>query len=221
MRVITILKQSDPTLKFEVFTRLNMGGETMQPQELRKVAFRGQLNDLIYELAKEPFLKQQLKIKDDKSAGYKLMTDAETVLRFLMLRERWESFSGDFRIGMDQFMASNQHANKVLRTELELGFLRALSSCASIWGDNAFKQPSYDVWRDQFISGMYDAQMIAVDSLSEVEIKRAIQNSDKIISDTKELFENQDFDEAVRQATNQNRRIRYRVKKVIEVLRAQ
>ncbi|WP_046245759.1 DUF262 domain-containing protein [Hymenobacter terrenus] len=219
MRVITILKQSDPTLKFEVFTRLNKGGESMQPQELRKVAFRGNLNDSIYKLAENTFLKQQLKIKDDKSAGYKLMTDAETVLRFFMLRERWRTFSGDFRVGMDLFMAKNQHANKQTVNSLEMGFKRAIEACEQIWGDNAFKRPYANIWRDQFISGMYDAEMIAVDGLTDAELLRAIKNATKITTDTKLLFDDIAFDEAVRQATNQNRRIKYRVERIVEVLK--
>ncbi len=95
LRAITLLKQSDPSLKFEVFTRLNRGGETMAPQELRNVAYRGPLNRLIYQLAENQFLRQQLKIRSEKSSAYQIMADAEYVLRFLTLRERWSNFSGD------------------------------------------------------------------------------------------------------------------------------
>ena len=49
LRVITLLRQSDPELKYEVFIRLNRGGIQLNPQEIRNVAFRGPLNDLIYE----------------------------------------------------------------------------------------------------------------------------------------------------------------------------
>ena len=87
LRVITLLKQSDPTLKFEVFTRLNRGGETMAPQELRNVAYRGPLNSLVYDLAANNFLRQQLKIRSEKSKAYQIMADAEYVLRFLTLRQ--------------------------------------------------------------------------------------------------------------------------------------
>lgn len=48
LRVVTLLKQSDPDLKYEVFQRLNTGGEKLNAQEIRNVAFHGSLNDLIY-----------------------------------------------------------------------------------------------------------------------------------------------------------------------------
>ena len=34
IRVITLLKQSDPELKYEVFLRLNTGGEKLKAQEI-------------------------------------------------------------------------------------------------------------------------------------------------------------------------------------------
>src|SRR5690606_25725607 len=117
LRVITLLKQSDPLLKFEVFTRLNRGGEQMQAQELRNVAFRGELNDLIYELAENDFLRQQLKIRNNKGRAYELMQDAEFVLRFLTMREVWQNFSGDFRSEMDRFMVRHRDANKAKLAE--------------------------------------------------------------------------------------------------------
>jgi hypothetical protein len=220
MRVITILKQSDPSLKFEVFTRLNQGGEPMRPQELRKVAFRGLLNDMIFQVAEHPFLKQQLKIKNDKSSGYKLMIDAENVLRFFTLRERWKVFSGDFRIGMDNFMVKHQHDSRKEVSILKDKFNRAIEGCEQIWGDNAFKRLDGDIWRDQFISGLYDAQMVGVDSLTEGELHRAISNKEDVVELTKELFNDDFFDDSVRQATNQNRKIKYRIERVIDVLKA-
>ena len=66
LRVITLLKQSDPRLKFEVFLRLNRGGIELNNQEIRNVAFRGPLNSAIYHAAENDFLKKALKI-DSKS----------------------------------------------------------------------------------------------------------------------------------------------------------
>lgn len=220
MRVITILKQSDPSIKFEVFTRLNKGGESMEAQELRNVAFRGPLNTLIYDLSAHSFLKQQLKIKDDKSAGFRLMLDAEVVLRFLMLKEKWENFSGDFRGEMDDFMLRNRNPSKAQLEMLKSAFNKAINSCEAIWGENAFKRYAGTTWRDQFISGMYDAQMIAVDILSSEQLKRAIINAGEIDVQTKILFEDKLFEDSVRQSTNTSTKIQYRVRQVLAVLLA-
>ena len=83
LRVITLLKQSHPELKYEVFLRLNRGGIRLNNQEIRNVAFRGSLNDVIYDVADNNFLKRALNISGARSKAYQQMQDAELVLRFL------------------------------------------------------------------------------------------------------------------------------------------
>ena len=111
LRVVTLLKQTDPLLKYEVFLRLNRGGEALNPQEIRNVAFRGPMNDAIYSLSGREFLRQQLKIENDRSSAYREMNDAEYVLRFLTLLERIDGFSGSLVREMDDFMRRRQHAS--------------------------------------------------------------------------------------------------------------
>src|SRR5664280_35037 len=44
LRITTLLRQSSEDLKHEVFLRLNTGGEILNAQEIRNVAYRGALN---------------------------------------------------------------------------------------------------------------------------------------------------------------------------------
>jgi hypothetical protein len=218
LRVITLLKQSDPTLKFEVFTRLNRGGEQMQAQELRNVAFRGPLNDLIYQLADNAFLKQQLKISGEKSRAYQLMQDAEYVLRFLTLRKVWRTFSGDFRNEMDRFMVANADSTPPHLEEYRVATERALAMCEALWGSRAFKRPEGVSWRDQLLAGMFDAEMVAVDRLTEGQRATLMKHSAEVVEETRKLFKDYDFDMAVRQGTNTPSRIIYRINKVYDML---
>jgi hypothetical protein len=219
LRVITLLKQSDPSLKFEVFTRLNRGGESMEAQELRNVAFRGPLNDLIFELAKTRFLAQQLKIKDSKSPAYQNMLDAELVLRFLTLHDTWRHFSGDYRFEMDHFMVRNRDAGEDRIARFRRQFETAIHSCEAIWGRAAFKRPAGATWRDQLLTGMYDAEMVAVCLITEEERAVAIEKSADIREATRTLFDDPDFDTAVRLGTNTPARIVYRIEGVASLLR--
>jgi len=79
IRAVTLLKQSDPDLKYEVFTRLNTGGEPLLPQEIRNVLYPS-------EAAQD---------RQRKAAGFQQMQDAEMALRFLALRDSSEALSGD------------------------------------------------------------------------------------------------------------------------------
>ena len=56
LRVISITKDSDPDVKFEVFERLNLGSVKLNDQELRNCMFRGSYNNLLAELVlSKPF----------------------------------------------------------------------------------------------------------------------------------------------------------------------
>jgi hypothetical protein len=218
LRVITLLKQSDSTLKFEVFTRLNRGGETMAAQELRNVAYRGPLNDLIYALAENEFLKQQLKIRSERSTAYQLMTDAEYVLRFLTLRSSWRKFSGNYRTEMDNFMRQNQDASDAKQKEYSQAFNVAIGMCQKIWGNEAFKRPTADGWRDQLLAGMYDAEMVAAEHVPSNVREAAAKRSKWVKERTRKLFDDEQFEQAVRQGTNTPARISFRIQKIIELL---
>jgi len=127
VRAVTLLRQTAPDLKYEVFHRLNSGGQPLNAQEIRNVVYRGSLNDLVMRLSEIPFLRHQLKIRDDRSPAYRTMTDAEFVLRFFALNQTWRNFSGDLRRTMDDFM--RDHRNPPPST---LASAKAFSSTASM-----------------------------------------------------------------------------------------
>lgn len=219
-RVVTLLKQSDALLKYEVFLRLNRGGESLNAQEIRNVAFRGVLNDRIYQLAESDFLRRSLKISGKSSSSFRDMDDAEYILRFLTLSEpgKLEKFSGSLVREMDDFMRNKQDLNEEEVGALELKFNTAVERCERIWGKFAFRRPEKELWRDQMLAGMYDAQMIAAYRVSGEVAEKAERHHNEVLSRTRNLFLDPDFDKAVRTGTNTPQRIRYRVNKMKEML---
>lgn len=220
IRVVTLLKQTHPGLKYEVFLRLNKGGEILNAQEIRNVAYRGSLNNLVYSLSENLFLRKQLKITNESSGAYKDMSDAEYVLRFFTLHERWKSFSGKLAHEMNDFMEKYQRARKTKAEELNASFLTAISRCEEFWGDKAFKRSENGTWRDQFLAGMFDAQMLSASELSEAEARNLKRKKQQVTRETEQLFKNDEFEKAVRTGTNTPARIRFRVIEVLNMLRS-
>lgn len=216
IRVIILLKQSDPELKYEVFLRLNTGGEKLMAQEIRNVAYSGPLNDLLFELSTNAFLKQQMKITSEKSASFRNMDDLEIVLRFFTIKERWNNFGRKISVGMDIFMSQNRYQPI---DGLRLEFNRAIQGCISLWGNNAFQKPIAGGWRDQLIAPLYDAQMIAVSLLSDQRIHELSQNSQMVLDATRDMYDNNAvFLKAVSQATGDTAAINNRVSAMFELL---
>lgn len=218
IRVITLLQQSDPELKYEVFLRLNTGGEKLKAQEIRNVAYSGPFNDLLFDLSSNEFLRKQLKIKNKKSTPYRNMDDVEMVLRFFAIRGRWEHFGQKLAQGMDGFMAENRYE---YQPGFRGDFLRAITTCKDLWGDRAFQKPlNENGWREQFIAPLYDAQMIAVSTLSDIEIDSLKRSPQEVVEATRTLFQqDQEFIKSVTQATSDSSQIRTRIGTLIGKLK--
>lgn len=215
LRVTTLLRQSSEDRKHEVFLRLNTGGEILNAQEIRNVAFRGRLNDAIYKLAENEFLRTQFKVHAPSSPAYKNMTDAEYVLRFLALEEHWKTFSGGLRQALDAYMSENRFMGVEEVEKKNNLFKSCIESAEAIWGSDAFKRPG----RDQALAGMYDAQMLALSALSNAERQEAVRKGAQIRQETTKLFDVDAFEESVRRATNTPERLRFRVNAVHNILR--
>lgn len=216
IRVTTLLKQSDDQLKYEVFLRLNTGGDKLKAQEIRNVAYSGPFNEMLFTLAKSPFLLNRLKITGNKSPSYRAMEDLEHVLRFFTIQAGWQQMRRPLGEEMDLFMAEHRYANTA---RFEHDFSRALDACERIWGRYAFHKPTAEGWREQFISPLYDAQMVAVSMIDDSSLARLFVKSDAVVQNTRELFaQDTEFVKSVSQATNNAASIRYRVTMVREML---
>jgi hypothetical protein len=218
VRVITLLKQSDPNLKYEVFERLNTGGEALFPQEIRNAAFRGKLNDLLFELSTKTFLRQQLKISKNNEPTYLQMQDVEYVLRFFTMNASWSDFSGDYRRSMDKFMENNRNPSDEVIDKFRRKFSVSLARCKAFWGEDAFKRYEIGGVRNQFLAGMYDAQMVAVSLLSSAKANELSLKADKIKRETRKLFSAGPFEGWVRQGTNTRSSVEGRISAVKDML---
>jgi hypothetical protein len=215
LRITTLLRQSDPDLKHEVFLRLNTGGEILNGQEIRNVAYRGPMNNLIYQLSENQFLRKQLKVVPPSSPAYRQMVDAEFVLRFLALAGGWTRFRGDLRGAFDYFMKRNRFLDREGRESHRRAFDSCIQTAEAVWGSRAFKRPG----RDQVLAGLYDSQMVALSELRESEHQTLIRRRTEVRSATDALFEDEKFDEAVRLGTNTPARLRTRVEMTVDALR--
>jgi len=216
LRAVTILRQTPDWVKHEVFVRLNRGGQPLNAQEIRNVAYAGPFNDRIIELATNSFLHRQLKITSTESSAYADMSDVETVVRFFALAASWRRFGGNLRDALDLFMLENHAAGPSGITEFSQRFERAVEWSERLWGIHAFQRHDGIQWRDQMIGGVYDAQMVAVDLLTDSQLSRLRPRD--VLAGTQRLFRDSDFDTSVRLSTNTSARVRYRIQKMIDFL---
>ncbi|WP_083587079.1 DUF262 domain-containing protein [Agrococcus sp. Marseille-P2731] len=211
LRATIILRQSDREVKFEVFRRLNTGGVSLNPQEIRNSTWPGPLNELLLDLSENETFRRMLGMgKPATSTLFKEMRDVELVLRFFAFREDWATFTGGMAKRLDRFMADNQRANSAALDEMRASFIRTLETVEAVFGATAFRRfnPDSNTWRKPVLAALFDAQMFAAMAWETGELEPHAQ---AIQAGYQDLFAHPEFRQAIDAATNTPARFRSRI----------
>lgn len=138
VRTVTLLRQSDPDLKFEIFERLNTGSEPLNDMELRNCVYRGRYNALLKELAADLDFRALLKL----TAADKRMRDVELVLRFAsFFHATYLKYAAPMKRFYNHDMEKYQNISDEDAEALRSAFKNALVLVRSLLGpEHAFKR---------------------------------------------------------------------------------
>jgi hypothetical protein len=171
LRCVVISANSPPTLRFEMFERLNTGGMPLNDQELRNCVFRGSLNLLLHELVREPLW---LEVVDRTEADFR-MRHEELVLRFFALRSVITNYRPPLKQVLSEYMRTNRNpsANQVL--EMKASMVRALENCRTVFGNQSFRRVSLlhgtERWDHTVNRAVFDIQMLTFADISRPTVR--------------------------------------------------
>lgn len=173
-------------IRREVFERLNTGGATLNPQELRNSLYSGRFNDLIIKLAgnrlfddiwgippyDDHYRREEHFISADLANNeyFKRMKDCEIVLRFFALRNT-AKIRGSMRNILDTCMRDHQDMSAGEEEALRELFVGCLTIAHDIFGSRAFKirKPEGKIRKPegkwQMSVPLYDSVMVAIERL--------------------------------------------------------
>ncbi len=211
MRAIVIGADSHPTMKFEIFERLNTGGLALNAQEIRNAIFSGAFNDLLRELETYKEFLACLGL----SRPRKRMVDRELILRFFALRSDLSKYRTPLVRFLNNYMRANRHpADEWLQQQGEL-FRNTVDLMSEVLGSSAFRVTDRQgVPRERNINkALFDAQTLAfsVANLSDVQA-----NSKRVVRELGALFDNENFDDAIRLSTGDRVKTLTRLRHVLE-----
>lgn len=175
LRAITIKRESDKDLKFEIFERLNSGSVALNDQELRNCIYRGPYLKLLKELSEDPDFRKLLNF----SGPDKRMRDVEMVLRFAAFyRTTYLNYSPPMKSFMSNEMEKNQHLSTAEQTAIREAFKKSCQLVFSLLGQHAFKRfyrgtgdNSNGRWEPKKInSSLYDILMFGFTAYQKPQI---------------------------------------------------
>lgn len=126
IRVTVLNDKSDLAVRFDLFERLNTGGVTLTPQEIRNCVYRGAFNENIKELAERPDFRKTVKVHDTKSLNG---TYEELVLRFFAYLENYAKFDHSVKDFLNDYMSDNRNAR--IKADNEKLFIRTIELLTS------------------------------------------------------------------------------------------
>jgi hypothetical protein len=97
-------------------------------------------------------------------------------------------------------------------------FKIALSRCEKLWGSHAFRRYAQNDYRDQFLSAIFDAEMVAASELTEGQFEKVLAAKASLAKNMKTLFSDDKFENAVRVSTNTPSKLIYRIQAVKDLL---
>lgn len=137
IRTVVFKKESDDSLRFQIFERLNTGAMPLNAQELRNCIYRGPYNDLLHELSRDPDYMDIMGFKGPE----KRMKDVEYVLRFAAFyHASYLNYKPSMENFMNEDMKKYQNLTSHEAQKLQAAFKNSVTLIRSLLAKNAFKR---------------------------------------------------------------------------------
>ncbi len=216
LRCLVISARSDSEIRFQVFERLNQGGVPLNSQEVRHCVFRGQLNNLLHELAEDS---AWLKL-EKRTEAHPRMLDCELILRFFALRDTLPKYSPPLKTVLNNFSRKSRHLAEPGIQELRDSFRSAVAAVQAVFPENAFRRISRKngsvKWDTSVNRAVFDAQMLMMEGMDADALSQRRQQVQEAFE--KLCLNDGTFSDSVSRATADRARLRYRLEKWAEAL---
>lgn len=210
-RVVVLLAETHPEIKYDVFMRLNTGAVKLNEQELRNCLYRGDLNILLKELRNDQRFLKCLKL----NKPHNRFVDAEIVLRFFSMYEGYDlqnqkmNYPGRMKTFLNEYMEKNKKLTNQKKDQLTAVFNKSLDNFYSVLGDRAFFRPDKGGQYETRINrSLIDVVMVCFAYLDSAECKA---NKNKYRDLVSELCDTQEFLDAITIGTSDSKKVEKRI----------
>lgn len=194
-------------VRTSIFTRINTGGLTLEPAEIKNSVYRGQAANLLKELACSDEFKRATRNKIDS----KRMLDCEFVNRFLAFYLLGTNkYSGNLEDYLNDVMIQLQKESKCTIERCRIDFLKAMKYSACIFEDKAFRKITANGRYGMINKPLYDTITVNLAKLSIQDCERLLKKKDKVMEKYIHLLKNKKFASIITSGTAAIDNVKYR-----------
>lgn len=209
--VINVIQPGTPEeVMFNIFHRINTGGQPLNAQEIRHALVKGPVREYLRKLAKsDEFTKATA-----GSVGEQRMADRECVLRFLAFHIMpWEDYQAK---SLDAYLVKAMKLVNSMsvddRNTLKSEFCKSMSASFRIFGPDSFRKIGLSGGRKGPVNkSLLEAWSVQLARCSDDQIDRLVDRREKVRSRFEAVLKNdKEFEQSVSASTGSPSRIEKR-----------
>lgn len=186
-------------LKYNIFKRINTGGLSLEPQEIRHALYQGFATGYLKRLASLEIFK--------KATGYSIksdrMLDREFVLRFIAFYELpLEEYKGSidfFLNGAMEYINKYYDDNDIYAAEVERLFIISLTTAYKIFGKFAFRKMPDREKRRQINKALFEVWTVLLAKRAKVELQELTDKREQVLDGFMKLCrDDKEFNDALK-----------------------
>jgi hypothetical protein len=210
IRTLVISHYSNPAIRFEIFERLNSGGEPLTEQEIRNATLRGTFNVMLNSLATSPTFLSAMGVKKPDAR----LRHHELILRFFAVRSTAGNYKPPLKMILSEYMRLHRNEDQNGIKAMAALFNQAQANTATVFGPDLFRR--YRVkdgvagFENSVSKAVFELEMISlsyIDHAALVAKQAEVRHAFETLSLT-----NQNFAESLSRATDHRKRFYQRLK---------
>lgn len=215
--IYKILPGTPTDVKFNIFKRINTGGLTLEPQEIRHALFQGVPAKFIAELAES---KAFLRATRKKIRSHRML-DRDFINRFLAFYLfGYENYQPDLDTFMSKAMAALYKLDKNQLAKIKYDFETSMLTALKVFGKEAFRKIGINTNRLSPINkALFDALSAQLALISDIERGKIITDRWSFKQAISELITQDDlFFASITSSTGDRNKVTYRHEMVKQII---
>ena len=204
----TVVRQDEPSDDqssiYMIFERLNTGGTSLQPQEIRVALYGGsfvnflsQLND--FDRWREIYGARSIRLRDQ-----------ELILRFFALFHRVHQYQRPMKEFLNSYLSDNKHISESSQEAMRSIFEQTIETAYAAIGERPFRFPN------AINVGVMDAVLVGI--AKRIHEKGPINNTTELAFAYEGLLQNDSFKDAAERATTNENNVKLRINHAINAM---
>lgn len=218
LTVYAIEKGTPPEVKFNIFRRINTGGSSLSPQELRHALTQGKATKFLSKLANLSEFKRVTGLSKKKISR---MDDCEFVLGFIAFSLcPYQDYPA--KKGRDYFLYTQMEKilglDELTKTNLEKRFVQGMNLAWNLFGEHAFRKPGVTNNHQKYPvnKALFECWSVILSQLNNEKIA-VVEQKKKFLNEVFREYVKEDleFEKSISQAAN---KIKYRFRITEEII---